>query len=214
MANFGGHGGKLLCCEWSALEQDTAITGSDDMTVRMWNIKDQTHVTPSDSIAKRGVKERKKTVQKIPASSSSRPAYSASSAKKKVIGKLKSLFPVSASLEGRGRTEGLKDCKVLANAKGLPLNHSVADEDSESYNVPVDKLGVRKYAHLGFFYNRETTVNMLQEEIKHHEEGSNLDLAAHLRIWQGDVEPMLREAVKRKQLNDWLVSLAPQISLE
>ena len=46
---------------------------------------------------------------------------------------------------------------------------------------------------------------MLQKEIEHHEEGSNNNLATCLKIWMGDVETALREAIKRKQLNEWLV---------
>lgn len=216
VANFGGHTGRLLCCEWNALEQDTAVTGGDDMTIRMWKVKEQICKTPAESIAVKTVKERKKTPYKPPQSSSfvGRHATSSGTAKKKPSSKLKSLFPVSATLEARGRTEGLKDCKILATLKGVTLKHSVIGENPESYTYPASDFGDAELAHLGFFVSRDSTVQMLQEEIDHHQEGSNSDLAAHLRIWQGDVESMLREAVKKRQLNDWLVSLAPQVSLE
>lgn len=217
LANFGGHTGRLLCCEWNALDKDTAVTGSDDMTVRMWKIKDQVYQTPSESMAARTVKERKKAPFKPPTSAPSRHLTSSSAntnAKKKTTGKLKSLFPVSSALEGRGRLEGLKDCKILATLKGVTLKHSVIDEDLKSYTFPASDFGDAELAHLGFFCNQESVLQMLDEEIYHHQEGSNFDLAGHLRIWKGEVEPMLREAVKKRQLNDWLVSLAPQVSLE
>ncbi len=215
VANFGGHTGRLLCCDWNALEPDTAVTGGDDMTVRMWRVKDQIHRTPAESIAVKTVKERKKTSIKPPSSfSGARHTISSAASKKKPPSKLKSLFPVSATLEGRGRTEGLKDCKILATLKGVSLKHSVVDEGPEAYKIPASDLGDAEFAHLGFFCSRESTTQMLQEEIDHHQEGSNFDLAAHMRIWQGDLEPMLREAVKKRQLSDWLVSLAPQVSLE
>jgi hypothetical protein len=216
VANFGGHTGRLLCCEWNALEQDTAVTGGDDMTIRMWKVKEQVYKTPAESIAVKTLKERKKTPYKPPQSSSfvGRHATSSGTTKKKPPSKLKSLFPVSATLEARGRIEGLKDCKILATLKGVTLKHSVIGEDPESYTCPASDFGDAELAHLGFFASRDSTVQMLQEEIDHHQEGSNSDLAAHLRIWQGDVESMLREAVKKRQLNDWLVSLAPQVSLE
>ena len=59
MANFGGHTGRLLCCEWNALDKDTVVTGGDDMTVRMWKIVDQIHRTPAESIAVKTVIEKK-----------------------------------------------------------------------------------------------------------------------------------------------------------
>ena len=216
LANFGGHTGRLLCCEWNALDEDKAVTGGDDMTIRMWKIKEQTRKTPAESIAVKTMKERKKTAFKPPLSSfAGRHQASSGTSKKKPSSKLKSLFPVSAALEARGRLEGLKDCKILATLKGVTLKHSIVEEDPESYTSrSIEKIGNAELSHLGFFASRESTVQMLQEEIDHHQEGSNLDLAAHLRIWQGDVESLLREAVKKRQLNEWLVSLAPQVSLE
>lgn len=220
VANFGGHTGRLLCCEWNALERDTAVTGSDDMTIRMWRVKDQICQTPTESLAVKTVKEKKKVASSKPLSgrhSTMATNASSSSSKKKPTGKLKSLFPVSAALEGRGRHEGLKDCKILAvSLNGIELKHSVVDDEEgpESYTFPASDLGDAELAHLGFFANRETTVQMLEEEIDHHEHASNFDLATHLKIWQGDVESMLREAVRKRQLNDWLVSLAPRVSLE
>ena len=51
-------------------------------------------------------------------------------------------------------------------------------------------------------------------KVQHHQDGSNYDLAAHLQTWMGDVESVLKEAIQRKQLSDWLIGLAPQVSIE
>lgn len=54
---------------------------------------------------------------------------------------------------------------------------------------------------------------MIDQEVMHHVAGSSLDLAAHMLLWLGDVEPVLREAVRLRKLSDFLVSLAPRVSL-
>lgn len=214
VANFGGHTGRLLCCEWSALERDTAVTGSDDLTVRMWKVKDQICQSPAESLAGKTVREKKKMPYKPLASASRHAAPTNAASKKKPTSKLKSLFPVSAALEARGRPDGLKDCKILATLNGIELKHSVVDESPELYTFPASDLGDAELTHLGFFGSRESTIQMLDEEIDQHQHASNFDLAAYLKLWKGDVESMLKEAVRRRQLNDWLVSLAPQVSLE
>jgi hypothetical protein len=102
------------------LEPDTAITGSEDLTVRRWRVKDQIFKTPVESLSVRRTQEKKRDLPKPSASSSSGPDRHSGNtgSSKKGPGKLKSLFPISAVMEGRNRTEGLKDCKILATLKG------------------------------------------------------------------------------------------------
>ena len=218
MANFGQHTGRLFCCEWSALEPDTAITGSEDLTVRRWRIKDQVHKTPAESLAIKRPQEKKKDVVKPTTSSVPRPErHTGSAGSKKGPSKLKSLFPISAVMESRSRTEGLKDCKVVATLKGINLMHSVPEEDLNSVTFSADSFGQDNLFHLGFFCDRAATVNMLEGEEEGHIEDNNMDLAAHVRMWHADainIEQLLKEAAKKKQLNDFLLSLAPQVSIE
>lgn len=213
VANYSaGHAGRVLCCEWSATEADVIIAGGDDATIHLWKISEQTYKTPGESITARNAKEKSKTTAKA---STAAPARSAPPASKKKPGaKLKSLFSVSANLESRGRTEGLRDCKILATAKGIPLQHSAPSGSSENCSFANTELGRGKLAHLGFFVDSEATKRMLDGEIKHHEVSDNFDLAAHLRIWQDDVETLLKEAVKKRLLDDWLVAMAPRVSKE
>lgn len=214
IVNYSGHAGRLLCCEWSATEADSIITGGDDLTVRLWKMSDQSHKTPGESISARNAKEKSKATSKASSAAPIRNVASTAASKKKTGSKLKSLFSVSANLESRGRAEGLKDCKILAVAKGIPLENSVPNDTTESHSYADAEFGRDQLAHLGFFVGSEATKRMLDGEIKHHEDSDNFDLAAHLRVWQDDVETLLKEAVKQKQLSDWLVALAPRVSHE
>jgi len=97
------------------------------------------------------------------------------------------------------------------------LKHSVLDENQEIYKFPADNFGQDHLFHLGFFCDQAATVRLLEGEEERHIEDNNMDLAAHVRMWHGDAVNMrllLTGAAKKKQLNDFLLSLAPQVSIE
>lgn len=50
---------------------------------------------------------------------------------KKMRSKLKSLFPVSAGLQARGRQHGLDDCKRLTALKGVALVNAAPPEGTK-----------------------------------------------------------------------------------
>ncbi len=43
----------------------------------------------------------------------------------------------------------------------------------------------------------------------HHTEHSNNEQVALLRLWKGDFGDVLRDAAAKRELNDWLVAMAP-----
>ena len=211
LANFSGHNGRVLTGEWNALEADTVVTGSDDFTVRVWNVDQQEHKNVGESLAARLTKDERKKAALVSVNRLATAAVSSSVAKKKLT-KLKSLFPVGASLEARGRVQGLLDCKILATARAIPLVHSESLVNHEI--VSQDDFGSEPWANLGFFGDSHSTARMLDTEIEQHVKGSNLDLAAYLQLCKGGPESVIRQAVKAKTLTEFLVSLAPQVSIE
>ena len=179
------------------------LIGGDDFTVRMWKVNEQVHQTPSEALKSRSV-AAEKVKKEIQLDSST----SCSKGKKKMTGKLKSLLPVSATLDGRGRISNLNDIRSLANHQGIPLDHSSSDQEL----APITSESLSP--HLGLFCDQQSSRQTLQEEINHHLNGSNFDLAIQLQMWQGDVESAIRDAVKKRQLTDFLIGQAPQVSQE
>jgi hypothetical protein len=97
------------------------------------------------------------------------------------------------------------------------LKHSVLEENPESYKFPTEDFGQNHLFHLGFFCDQSSTLRLLDGEEERHIEENNIDLAAHVRMWHADtvnMQLLLTEAAKKKQLNDFLLSLAPQVSIE
>ena len=206
LASFGEHCGHVLACDWNVLE----IAGGNDSTVRVWNVQDQVHKTPTEAIAARPVNEKRKKAEFQASASRLVNSGTGISASKKTT-KLKSLFPVSANLEARGHLKGLNDCKVLATLAGVQIKHFETRDDRQ---VTPEEIGRGRYANLGFFGDKYLVDRMLQVEIDHHVTRTNLDLAAQLQLWRGSMENVLKEAARMELLTDWLVSLAPQVSPE
>ncbi|XP_053399556.1 gem-associated protein 5-like [Mercenaria mercenaria] len=61
LACYNGHLGKLLCCQWSGLDPGEVITGGDDFSAHIWQIKDHP-VRPGQLDTK---KKKKKKIDKF-----------------------------------------------------------------------------------------------------------------------------------------------------
>ena len=45
-----------------------------------------------------------------------------------------------------------------------------------------------------------------------HNTDQNYDMAKHIQLWKGNITETLKKAARNKNLNDWLVSIAPMAS--
>uniref|UniRef100_T1JBR0 Uncharacterized protein n=1 Tax=Strigamia maritima TaxID=126957 RepID=T1JBR0_STRMM len=110
----------------------------------------------------------------------------------------KSLFPVSAQLDNRGRMSSLNDISLLADRSSW--------KSKESQDV---RFGSGDTSHLGWFSDRVDTFRLLKTEANYHKEHDNLEYALQLEIWKGNIGNAIELATTHNQLSDWLVSLAP-----
>lgn len=179
------------------------FSGSDDYTLCVWKVNEQVYRTPAEAIAVRAAEKNTGRALQAAISVPTPGSNPNLKGKKKAPFKLKSLLPVSSTLETRGRSSNINDIKILASLQGIALENSGVEEDSPSEST-----------HLGLFCDQKSSIEMLHGEVQHHQEGSNFDLAAHLQTWMGDIGSILEEACKKKQLSDFLVGLAPQVSVE
>jgi WD40 repeat protein len=62
--NFYGHEGRIFTVFWSLLESNLIFTGSDDQTVRVWDIKQQTSNIPPADFSNIIIKKKKKKKSK------------------------------------------------------------------------------------------------------------------------------------------------------
>jgi len=62
--------------------------------------------------------------------------------------------------------------------------------------------------HLGFFADKFKLDSVLEMEIHDLKEQGDHDVAAHLKLWSGDLVQTIKTAAKTGKLNDWMVSMA------
>jgi hypothetical protein len=55
-------------------------------------------------------------------------------------------------------------------------------------------------------------VNFLIISGSHHRATANHAGVHQMALWSGDISEVIKDACKKKQLNDWLVSMAPMVS--
>ena len=59
-----------------------------------------------------------------------------------------------------------------------------------------------------FFADKFKMDGVLEIEIHDLKEQGDHDVAAHLKLWSGDLAQTIKTAAKTGKLNDWLVSMA------
>lgn len=111
--------------------------------------------------------------------------------------KVRSMLPLSTSLDHRSKEELHHDCLVLATAKhSKELNEDVSADLEERF-------------HLGLFSDRDTLYRMIETEGKGHLENGHPELFHQLMLWKGDLQGVLQTAAERGELTDNLVAMAP-----
>ncbi|XP_010637973.1 gem-associated protein 5 isoform X4 [Fukomys damarensis] len=111
--------------------------------------------------------------------------------------KVRSMLPLSTSLDHRSKEELHHDCLVLATAKhSKELNEDVSADLEERF-------------HLGLFSDRDTLYRMIETEGKGHLENGHPELFHQLMLWKGDLQGVLQTAAERGELTDSLVAMAP-----
>ncbi|KAK9498761.1 hypothetical protein O3M35_003324 [Rhynocoris fuscipes] len=205
LACFDGHHSAVVCCLPSTLHQDYIITGSADNTVRVWNIN-KYHLTKSKTKKQRltgvmkkfaGVQEATDlTIEEEPEYNALPPAPKSEVATKPEMDskkKSKSMFPVTSAGFSQAKCLRLLWSRLSGNEPPL----AVPDHDT---------------AYLDFFGNSKAIRQLMSAEESQHKLNGNYAYTRHLSLWAGDISETIKEACRKRQLDDWLVSLAPMVS--
>uniref|UniRef100_A0A146LNJ2 Gem-associated protein 5 n=2 Tax=Lygus hesperus TaxID=30085 RepID=A0A146LNJ2_LYGHE len=211
LACFDGHHGAVVCCLPSALHQDWIITGSADNTVRVWNMNNfrltktktkkqrLTGAMKKFACAREAAEITPKIVEKYEyepkpingeATTVKHVEFAANVDYKR---KPKSMFPVTST--------GMTQAKHIS----LLWGHISGTEATK-------KVSVGNSGYLDFFGDNQSMRRLAVVEEMHHREHGNATQADNFSMWSGDIAESIKDACRKKQLNDWLVSLAPMVS--
>ncbi|XP_066991997.1 gem-associated protein 5 [Anabrus simplex] len=213
VGNYSLHSGIVYSCSWSPLDPDLIMTGSADFTLRVWRVSKLTNKLPVDKKKQRKTESKNVKPPEVAECKSdltvtkedfvaSKPvtddveesnatAEIATSEKgegcsKKKSARGRSFFPVSSKAWMQGRKLSLEHCQNILTTDG----------------------------HTGpsFFKDRSALMQLLEQEEQFHTASGNAEYVQHMALWKGNLGDTLKEAARKKQLSDWLVSLAPMVS--
>ncbi|XP_059487446.1 gem-associated protein 5-like [Neocloeon triangulifer] len=217
LACYVEHNGCVMSCCWSALHPDIIISGSADFTCRTWKISQ----SPADSkpVSRSKFREQQKgpTVLPIPVNPSSSELHEPKPAANGIKQSTKphdkpqqkpstkvTVFPLSNA----SFVKNSMDCcvKLLENkgleppGKKIKLNENNRGDDQNEVN------------HFGFFTSQDDAVELFTKEAEALKRMNNHVGFQNLKLWQGDMQQVIKDSIKAKKLDDWLVSMAPSVS--
>lgn len=115
--------------------------------------------------------------------------------------KVRHYFPLSENSEAKNQFMAGEDCLFLSQYYKKAAEGKTAKLDGE------------EQIHLGLFCDMEAAQDVLEKEATHLVSQGNLDAALHLHLVTGDLEDIVRKAIKSGSLSDKMVSFGRYLGL-
>ncbi|XP_066583627.1 gem-associated protein 5 isoform X2 [Prorops nasuta] len=189
MGTFIDHCSPVHCCMWSPLDPDLIITGSMDFTIRIWKISKQKPIMVSEISQIKKVKSKKTVVGN----------------ESKIMDQKMVQNTTYFSLYSKemNKTAVILDIikKLVHNKKDIG-NGSTNIDDNLITEFQTLFSGEESFRDI---LNTEKTTYMLKEKY---------NTVTEMDLWNDNLKENLETALKQKRLNDFLVSLAPSLSIK
>nr|CAD7427827.1 unnamed protein product [Timema monikensis] len=214
-----GHLNRVVSMAWSPHVSGQLVSVSFDDTAQVWDVPNQSLVanfpshesnllccvwSPLDpDMIITGSADCTLRVWKISSQTNKFPKEKTDHLTPRVISHInkKSFFPVS-SRRREDDSYQIENCYRLLERGG--------QDEIINKDTPSEEGGELGFHH--FYGNREDIHTLINAEVAEHRTKGREMLISHMELWKGNTGEMLREASRKKALNDWLVSLAPSIS--
>ncbi|KAL6431847.1 hypothetical protein ACFW04_007362 [Cataglyphis niger] len=206
MGTYMGHDGPVLCCMWSPLKPQLIMTGSSDFMLRMWDYTSpaQSPKQMSDIKTKKKQKQQKPQ-KKLPQSKTNEAENNTTISNQPIVHKTKSEVVVPKKKE---KNLYFNEYSKVINDKSKVLNFITNDIRK---NQEQSEKNSKSIANLSLFSEKEHLLEIINHE-KLTQDSSNA--ATEMNMWCDNLRNNLLCAVKDQQLNDFLVSLAPSVSMK
>ncbi|GAB1867613.1 Gem-associated protein 5 [Camponotus japonicus] len=208
MGTYIGHDGPVLCCMWSPLKPQLIMTGSSDFMLRIWDytLAEQSPKQMSDiKLLKKKQKSQKKS-SKSKTNGENNPTMSDNESV--TYTKFE-----SAPVKKKERRTYFNEYNKMINDKSRVKNHilNFIINDIRGNQQEEEQQEENDITNLSLFSKKEHLLKLINEEKSSQ---SNLNAITEMNMWCENLENNLICAAKDKQLNDFLVSLAPQVSMK
>uniref|UniRef100_A0A1B6DZE3 WD repeat-containing protein 55 homolog n=2 Tax=Clastoptera arizonana TaxID=38151 RepID=A0A1B6DZE3_9HEMI len=190
---YEGHSSPVLGALFSEIDPNYIISGSYDNTLRIWHVNELKTIEPM---------RRKHFFASVKKQRSSAP-----------------MATVITSNSRQCYDDFKKRLKNRALFPGTGLQLSNARHADELFNRLFSKSTPEEscnesFDYLNWFGDQKAVKNVLLKEHSLLMETGDIPKACHNSLWRGDITSMIKEAIKKKQLTDWMVSISPMCSYD
>ncbi|XP_054267558.1 gem-associated protein 5 isoform X2 [Macrosteles quadrilineatus] len=222
------HTMSVMCGYFSPLDPNIVISGSSDNTVRLWHMSELQAPSTCRPEKKKDIEKlrKKQTVEVQEATEltvdNENPSKHNTSANSSMNSNSHSPTSSNKSLEDfRKRQKSRNMFSVtgtkLAQAKHFNVLYQRWSASRSAVKTEVEeKVSVEELGYLDFFGDDKSMPRLLMVEENHLSTQGlvNIQLVQQSMLWRGQVSQLLTQAITKKQLSDWLVSLAPMAGFD
>ncbi|XP_076752197.1 gem-associated protein 5-like isoform X2 [Xylocopa sonorina] len=223
IATYTGHSGPVLCCMWSPLDPDFIITGSIDFTIRIWKVasnlpQEKVYEKPQQKTGKKQNKTDKTIDSSIENNLTNSTNSLSDNSPSDVLQTIqKTVVPKEAKKKKVERTSYFATSVKTANDKISILN-SLLDivRNMKNENFNFEEIQVDNSYHMipVLFSTQDNFMSLLTDEKYARTCTRKHNLTTEMDICCDKLEENLEVAATEKRLNDFLVSLAPSLSMK
>ncbi|XP_015605680.1 gem-associated protein 5 isoform X2 [Cephus cinctus] len=238
LGTYTGHTNPVHCCMWSPLDPDLIITGSADFTLRIWRLSEQPVIQAVEKTAQKKVRTKKSkhktnTSQKEHSTDIMDTSVQSDTLDNSTVNGMETIKNIKDqqiltevksinTVETKKRksksytyftstTKLLNNKSTLSSIRDLAKYVHASEKDGKS-TMEVCLEETNKFP--SFFGGDDDLTNILEKEKSVHASQGQHNMVTEMDIWTNNLKHNLQEAVKEKRLNDYLVSLAPCLSMK
>ncbi|KAL0127536.1 hypothetical protein PUN28_003065 [Cardiocondyla obscurior] len=205
MGTYVGHDGPVLCCMWSPLKSQLIMTGSSDFMLHIWNYTLPAQ-SPKQPTAIKNMKKKHKQQKKLIKLKTDNHENNSTATANQSNAAMEMGVPKQASIpKKKERKSYFNTYNKIINDKSEILNfikHDIRNNQTEE-DEPM-KLSLLSE-------KKEDFLTLVSKE-KLAQDDSNI--VTEMNMWCDDLKSNLICAARDQQLNDFLVSLAPNVSMK
>ncbi|GJQ82382.1 hypothetical protein Trydic_g447 [Trypoxylus dichotomus] len=195
---YGHNFEKILSVCWSPLKKNYLISGGKDNCIRIWDLTKQRPVTEED------LQRIHKEITKLKQNRNKLKQLDESDQETNKKVKRSAMLNLTSKVQNNPDAI-LDDCKRIFSSM-IPRKEEVPE------NVQVEIKKTNNFDITKLFGDKSDILELLEMEQQKHVEKKNYTSHQHLALWRGNLAEALREAIDKRTVNPWLISMAPMVS--
>ncbi|KAK0182917.1 hypothetical protein PV327_001002 [Microctonus hyperodae] len=224
LGTYTKHSGPIYSCMWSPLDPDFIITGSADFSLRIWRLSEQKVILSTEkleTVKNINRKHNKKCDNTMSISTLSNDKntnnVSLQSEKNSDNSTIKEESKETYNREKKCKS---KKCNYFSVYRKTTSNKEIALEHCLKLARRVLKQDDNKSSHIddeeisSIFGTKQNILEIINNEKTALTAQGHHMMVTEMNVWSNNLAQQLQNAAKELRLNDFLVSLAPSLSVK